>query len=208
MQQTRRGPRRQRASEVLDPILVDERCELDGNVSRDVEELQPDLVLPESMPPGPPDHGLDANTAVLVEQCYLMPSSELAPTEQPDTARREIEYAAQVALQLLDVDADGTPTFRTGVRAVGRPLDRPGIIRRPVSIHHRPFVAPAPMAYRLDHYTSCSVDHLSTHTRSLELASADLRQVTEVITEDVRILHRYVVLIYKLRRTLWYRRRF
>jgi hypothetical protein len=59
----------------------------------------------------------------------------------------------------------------------------------------------------LSHYTSGAVDHLKTHTRSLELASDDLSQVTEVITEDISILHRYVDLIHKLRRTLWHRQR-
>ncbi len=57
-----------RASEVLQPILGEEPFELGGNVRRDVEELQPDLVLPQSKPPGPPDLGLDANTAVPIEQ--------------------------------------------------------------------------------------------------------------------------------------------
>ena len=131
----------QRAFELLDPIPGDERCELDGNVRRNVEELQPDLVLPQSMPLGPPDVGIEANTAVPVGQCYLMPSFELAPTEQPDTARREVEYAAQVALQLPDVDADGTPTFRASVRALGRPLDHSASIQRSLS-HRRPFTQP------------------------------------------------------------------
>ena len=138
----------QRASEVLDPILEDGRCELGGNVRRHFEELQPDLVLEQSKPPGPPDLDIDVNIAVPVEQSYHMPSSELAPTDQPGTARRDVEYAAQVALQLPDVDADGTPTFRAGIRVVDHSLDRPVTIR-PSSRHRKPFVAPAPMAYRL-----------------------------------------------------------
>ncbi len=132
---------RQRASEVLDPILEDERRELGGNVRRHSEELQPDLVLKQSKPSGPPDLDIDVNIAVPIEQSHHMPASELASTEQPGTVRRDVAYAAQVALQLPDVDAEGTPTFRAGIRAVGRPSDRPGSIRRSVSIHRRPFVS-------------------------------------------------------------------
>lgn len=54
----------------------------------------------------------------------------------------------------------------------------------------------------LDHYTSSAVEHIKTHIQAVELAAADLREITRAISKDERILRRYVGIIYKLRRVL------
>jgi len=57
----------------------------------------------------------------------------------------------------------------------------------------------------LNHYTSDAVDHLKSHTRSLELASDELAQVAGEIGKDIRVLRRYVGFIHRLWGTLWRR---
>lgn len=54
----------------------------------------------------------------------------------------------------------------------------------------------------LNHYTSSAVEHLKNHVRGVELATADLQNITETITHDKRILGKYVGLIYRLRRAI------
>ena len=54
----------------------------------------------------------------------------------------------------------------------------------------------------LNHYTSSAVEHIKTHTQAVELAAAELGEVTKAITKDERILRRYVGIIYRLRRAL------
>jgi len=54
----------------------------------------------------------------------------------------------------------------------------------------------------LNCYTSSAFEHIKTHTQAVELAAAELGEVTKAITKDERILRRYVGIIYRLRRSL------
>lgn len=54
----------------------------------------------------------------------------------------------------------------------------------------------------LNHYTSSDIEHIKTHKQAVELAAAELGEVTRAITKDKRILRRYVGIIYRLRRVL------
>lgn len=55
----------------------------------------------------------------------------------------------------------------------------------------------------LYHYTSSALDNLKTHTRTLGSASDDLSQVIVAVTNDIKILRRYVRVSYRLQRALW-----
>jgi len=55
----------------------------------------------------------------------------------------------------------------------------------------------------LNHYRTSAVEQLKTHIQVLEVTSEELDHVTEAITKDERMLHKYVGFIYRLRRTLW-----
>jgi len=54
----------------------------------------------------------------------------------------------------------------------------------------------------LNHYTSSSIECIKTHTQAVELAAAELGEVTKAITKNERILRRYVGIIYRLRSVL------
>ena len=52
----------------------------------------------------------------------------------------------------------------------------------------------------LHHYTSSAVQQLKAHTRAVEVAAANLGDVTKAILKDERILRRYVGFVHRLRR--------
>lgn len=58
-------------------------------------------------------------------------------------------------------------------------------------------------AQSLNHYTNRTVDCLKAYTQKLESSLAQLTQLTETITEDERMLRKYVGPVYRLKRTLW-----
>ncbi len=52
-------------------------------------------------------------------------------------------------------------------------------------------------------YTSVAIQQLREYTRSLEMVSEQLDKLTQAITSDVKVLRKYVGLIYRIRSTLW-----
>ncbi|MGP7977491.1 MAG: hypothetical protein ACLPOQ_10255, partial [Desulfobaccales bacterium] len=54
----------------------------------------------------------------------------------------------------------------------------------------------------LNHYTNSSVEHLKAQTRVIELAVAELRQVTDAIAKDERLLRKYVGFSYIIGKAL------
>lgn len=56
----------------------------------------------------------------------------------------------------------------------------------------------------LNHYTSNAIACIKTHTQAVELATAELGEITKAITKDEKILRRYVGIIYRLRRGLFH----
>ncbi len=61
----------------------------------------------------------------------------------------------------------------------------------------------------LNHYTSNAIERVKTHTQAVELATVELGEITKAIIKDVRIkdvriIRRYVGIIYRLRRIMFH----
>jgi len=56
----------------------------------------------------------------------------------------------------------------------------------------------------LSHYTSNAIEHIKTHTQAVELATAELDEITRAISKDEKTLRRYVGIVCRLRRTLFH----